>query len=86
MSDTDKTPTQCATVQGNDSPCAARERARIIELVQNLGDEWTRAYDMNGIDVNEDAIAVLEEVIALINGEALADNRLSRQGEDTSHE
>ena len=86
MSDTDKTPAERATVQRKDSPCAVRERARIIELVQNLGDEWTRAYDMNGIDVNEDAIAVLEEVIALINGEALADNRLSRHVEDTPHE
>ena len=66
-------------------PAVQEERARIIELVQNLGDEWTRAYGMNGIDVNEDAIAVLEEVIALINGEALTGNRLSRQVEDTSH-
>jgi hypothetical protein len=38
MRDTDKTPAQCATVQGEDSPCAARERARIRAEVKDLLD------------------------------------------------
>ena len=40
MSDKDKTPTQCATVQEKDSPCAVRERARIRALVQKEIEYW----------------------------------------------
>jgi hypothetical protein len=40
MSDADKIPAQCATVQGKDSPCAVQERARLRAMVQKEIEYW----------------------------------------------
>ena len=75
MSDADKTPTQGATVQGKDSPCAVRERARIVALIREHIALWAEGQWI-GIPVDDDDD--FDEVIAL--------KRLLSDVEDTGHE
>jgi len=69
MGDTDKTPAQCATVQGKDSPCAVRERARIRAAIEAM---MSRHYDRyaSGFDsYDEGAIDALDHALHAIDGE-----------------
>ena len=73
MRDTDKTPAECATVQGKDSPCAARERARLHALLTAWGAQWQNQYRVNQSAYDAGALNVLDEVLTLLQ-------------EDTRHE
>ena len=71
MSDTDKTPAERATVQRKDSPCAARERARIRAMVQQEIEYWQSDFVLRQFFGH---IAGLRRALTMIDAE------------DTSHE
>ena len=66
MRDADKTPAQCATVQGKDSPCAAQERARIRALVDALWDEWEHRLRGSAAAYDSGALSALDGVLHLL--------------------
>ena len=72
MTDTDKLQTHACEVQGKDSPCAARERARIVALIH----EHIMRFE-NG-EYYGSGVGEYDEVVAL--------KRLLRAVEETSHE
>jgi hypothetical protein len=66
MRDTDKTPAQCAAVQGKDSPCAVRERARLHALLTAWFRQWQNQYRVNQSAYYAGALNVLDEVLTLL--------------------
>lgn len=69
MRDADKTPAQDATVQGKDSPCAVRERARIRAMVQPLLDEWLAAYGEPALQAYDAGrVHALRDVLDILDG------------------
>ena len=74
MSDADKTPAQCATVQGKDSPCAVLERARIRAAIEAVMSRHCDQYSASFDAYDEGAIDALDVALHAIDGE------------DTSHE
>ena len=71
MRDADKTPTQCAVVQGKDSPCAVRERARLRALVDALWDEWEGRFRGSGLKAyHAGALGALDDVLDLLEEDA----------------
>ena len=73
MSDADKTPAERATVQRKDSPCAARERARLHALLTAWFAQWQHQYRVNPSAYDAGALGALDEVLTLLQ-------------EDTRHE
>ena len=65
--DTDKTPAECATVQGKDSPCAVRERARILAAIDALMVAYYEGFSRGQGAYDEGALDALMQARDIID-------------------
>ena len=69
MSDADKTPAQCAAVQGKDSPSAAQERQRILAAIDALMVTYYEGFSRGQGAYDEGALDALMQARDIIDGE-----------------